>query len=69
MNRRTVQLTPAVMVMTTVTAIPKPKELFQSFEIEMKEHMPRKLVRSMLLVKMEAKNRVMGFTRGGMVTP
>jgi hypothetical protein len=48
------------MVITTVTARPKPKELFWSLEIEMKEHIPRKLARRMLLVNMDAKSRVMG---------
>jgi hypothetical protein len=57
------------MVMTTVTAMPRPKELFQSLEMEMKEHMPRKLVSSMLLVKIDAKNKVIGLIRGGMVPP
>jgi hypothetical protein len=37
-----------------VTAIPKPMAVGISFETAMKEHMPKKLEKIMLLVKIEA---------------
>jgi hypothetical protein len=49
-----------VKVRTTVTARPNPFEEVKSLEIEIKEHIPRKLARRMLLVKMDAKNKVRG---------
>jgi hypothetical protein len=44
--------------------MPKPLEDFKSFEMEINEHIPRKFVSSMLLVKMEAKNNTNGLMFG-----
>jgi hypothetical protein len=47
-----------------VTASPRPFEDFMSFEMEIKEHIPRKLARRILLVNIDAKNRANGFSIG-----
>jgi hypothetical protein len=45
--------------------MPRPFEDFMSFDIEMNEHIPRKLARRILLVRIDAKKREKGLTAGG----
>jgi len=56
-----------VIVITSVTAKPKPLEDFISFEIDINEHIPRKFVRRILLVKIDAKNNTKGFISGTII--
>jgi len=56
-----------VIVMTNVTAIPKPFEDFKSLDMDMKEQVPKKFVSSILLVKIEAKNNTRGLIAGALI--
>jgi hypothetical protein len=56
-----------VIVITKVTARPNPLEEVKSFETDIKEHIPKKLERSMLLVKIEAKNKDIKPTSGDII--
>jgi hypothetical protein len=49
-----------VTVSTRVTASPSPLDDLVSFDMEIKEHMPRKFASRILLVNIEANNRITG---------
>jgi hypothetical protein len=53
-----------VTIMTRETAFPRPDAVLYSFETDMNEHMPRKLDRIMLLVRIEAKKMTIGLMAG-----
>jgi len=62
-----IQFMAVVIVMTNVTAIPRPFEDFKSFDMDMKEQVPRKFVSNILLVKIEAKNNTSGLIAGALI--
>jgi len=46
---------------------PRPFEDFKSFDMDMKEQVPRKFVSNILLVKIEAKNNTSGLIAGALI--
>jgi hypothetical protein len=69
MKWRTAQFAMPVITNTTVTAIPSPLDDFISLDMEMNEHIPKKFARSMLDVKIDAKNNEKGLITGLIFLP